>query len=93
MELKTIHDAEKNRFSIFIENDEAYLAYRIQSDGVLDFYSTYVPDSGRGKGVARILVDAGIEFAKSASMKIKPSCSYVEKYFEKNPELSSLRAK
>jgi len=93
MELKTIHDAEKNRFSIFIENEEAYLAYRIQPGGVLEFYSTYVPDSGRGKGTARRLVDAGVEFAKSVNMKIKPSCSYVEKYFEKSPELSSLLAK
>ena len=90
MDIKIKHDIENSQFTASIENNEGQLKYRVLPDGNLDFYSTYVPDAGRGKGIAKMLVDAGVEYAKSENKKIKPSCSYVESYFKRATDLTGL---
>ena len=90
MEVKIEHNRETKKFSASLGADDAYLKYRELPDGNYEFYTTFVPDSGRGMGIARKLVDAGIEFAKSEDKKIKPTCSYVEKYLKRDPSLSQL---
>lgn len=85
------HLTEENMFVIPVGDERAHLKYRLQEDNVIEYYSTFVPDAARGQGLAKVLVDAGIEFAKVENRKVKPTCWYVEKYFEKHPELKGLK--
>lgn len=76
------HDEiEQQLFVQLPEQEQAYMRYRFvdQADTVIDFYTTFVPSSQRGKGLARKLVEAGFEWADTQSYQIKASCSYADR--------------
>ena len=50
---------------------------------VMDITHTLVPEAFRGQGVAKVLVDAAVAYARANGMKVKPTCSYVAAYFNK----------
>lgn len=52
--------------------------------GVFDINHTFVDKSMQGKGIAAELVRRAIEEIKSRGGKIIASCSYAQKYIEKN---------
>lgn len=47
---------------------------------------TFVDPSLRGQGVAGMLIQEVIAYAKDNRKKIKPVCSYAVSWFEKHPE-------
>jgi hypothetical protein len=59
----------------------------------MDMIKTYVPPELRGKGIAAKIVHAGLLFASENSLKVIPSCSYVESYIRSNSEFESLLSK
>lgn len=83
------NDLTSNRFFLEIEGDEVYLMYD-ESKNVIDLYSTYTPPQLRGKGLAGKVVKAALEYAKGKNLKVIPSCWYVKKFIEDNPEYQSL---
>ena len=86
------HDQDNKNFYIQVGLERAELSYRFSDDGVFDLYRTHVPEEGRGQGLAKMLVDAAIVYIRGQNGRVRPSCSYVEKYFEKHPELKDLRS-
>ena len=79
------HDRDHFKFYMEIDDQEAYLLYNVLPSGDLDFFKTYVPEALRGRKLAEKLMKAGIEYADKKNIRIKPSCSYVVGYFERNP--------
>ncbi|MEG2708156.1 MAG: GNAT family N-acetyltransferase [Vagococcus sp.] len=82
---------EKER--VFLEEEGKIVAeinWVFLEEKGIDVNRTFVDESQRGKGLAEKLVLAVIEIAKKEELKIVPSCSYVENYFNKHEELSSL---
>lgn len=82
---------EKER--VFLEEEGKVVAeinWVFLEEKVIDVNRTFVDESQRGKGLAEKLVLAVIEIAKKEELKIVPSCSYVENYFNKHEELASL---
>lgn len=60
------------------EDKEAYIQYVLREDGkVMDLVHTYVPSSKRGLGMASHLCVAAFNHAKSHSISVIPTCSYV----------------
>lgn len=53
---------------------------------------TWVDDSLRGQGVARLLLDALVQFAREKKLKIVPTCSYVEAVFKRDLSLADVAA-
>ena len=51
---------------------------------------TFVDPSLRGQGVAKQLVDALVDVARSEHKKIKPTCPYIVKLFEKDTSYSDV---
>ncbi len=86
------HDTENCKFLLTLGEKQGHLSYIDKGSGVLDFVSTFVPPEGRGQGVARRLTDEAVEYAKTKKLKVIPSCSYVQKYFDDRPELKDLLA-
>jgi predicted GNAT family acetyltransferase len=70
-------------YIVFEDGQKAFLRYRYtepRSDGVgVDFYSTFVPDDQRGKGVAEKLVEHGFSWANKNEFSIQASCWYAAK--------------
>ena len=69
----------------FKDGSKAYLATEVEG-GVMKFIETYVPESMRGQGVARALVEKAVEDAVRSGLKVLPICSYAVWYFMKNRE-------
>lgn len=87
-----IHQPETQQF-IYLTDDNIQagrLAYRYLSEQKIDAYTTRVADEFQGKGIAGELYNALIDFAVAENLKIKPSCSYIEKRMERSH--SELRA-
>lgn len=74
-----IHQADKQRFVILIDDQQALLEYQIEDEHI-DFNRTYVPDALRGRGLAERLVRHGLKWAKAQQLTISASCWYVQKF-------------
>lgn len=84
------HLSKEHKFVIELGSAQAYLIYRKIDEHTLDAYTTFVPNSARGKGIAKALTDELVKYAMQKGFRIKPSCSYVSMYFQKNQGLSNL---
>lgn len=73
---KVLWNETQRRFET--EDKKAYIEYVLRDEGkVMDILHTFVPSSKRGLGLASHLCVAAFNHAKSHSLSIIPSCSYV----------------
>lgn len=79
----------ENRF--YVVNDEnkeiGEITYFLRDTSHFVVNHTYVDPKYRGQNIARQLVDAMVEYARSQKRKIIPDCYYVATVFNKNKEL------
>ncbi|XP_031406642.1 acetyltransferase At1g77540 isoform X2 [Punica granatum] len=76
---KIVWNQSQQRFET--EDRKAYLEYVLRDGGqVMDIIHTFVPPSKRGLGLASLLCSAAFDHAKSHSMSVMPTCSYVSPY-------------
>jgi len=74
------HKQENAEFTLTEGNQEATLKYQLIGNDRVEFLSTYVPFSLRGKGLAETLVLDGLKWAKNNNYKISSRCWYVDKF-------------
>lgn len=78
-------DGQKGEF--YLDNDQgkriAEISYLWRNEHQIIANHTWVDDSLRGQGIARQLLDTLVEFARKNSLKIVPTCSYVEVMFKR----------
>jgi len=77
------HLPDQHRFVIDYEGSEAVLQYALFNNAgtqSIDFNSTFVPPTFRGKGLAEKLVRAGIKWAKEQGYELHASCWYAAKF-------------
>ena len=79
MDYEIQHQAEQSRFVLIKDNNECVLDYDVKNS-VIDFTHTYVPFRLRGQGLAEILVEQGIIWAKGQGYELQASCWYVNKF-------------
>jgi predicted GNAT family acetyltransferase len=92
MPLPIEHDTRARKFVMRLPSGEAFLAYAPAGNGVLEFYSTYVPPPARGRQVASDLVQTAMDFARERRFRVIPSCWYVQRWVERHPEYQALLA-
>lgn len=68
------------------------LSWRNEAGNVRNANHTLVPREIGGQGVAARLVEKLVSDAREQGFRIRPTCSYVERKFERNPEWNDLRA-
>jgi predicted GNAT family acetyltransferase len=85
---EVMRNAEKLYINLGPE-ETAYIQYEVIG-GSLYILRTFVPDEFRGKGIARKLIEAAVDYAKTYSLKIVPICNYAKAYFEKNSRYNSI---
>ena len=88
------HDGEtEGRYVAHVEgkDGEAYLSYTKVKPNVISADHTIAAEL-KGTGAAGALVESLIQDARQEGFKIIPTCSYVAKLFDKNPEWADLRA-
>ena len=85
---KIEHQPEEQLFFVNIDDGQrAFLKYRRLGDRAaqssVDFWSTFVPESHRGTGMASQLVDHGFKWADENGLHIETSCWYAAKKLER----------
>ncbi|RFM27854.1 GNAT family N-acetyltransferase [Deminuibacter soli] len=53
----------------------------------LHIYHTEVADDHQGQGLAKQLLDAMVNYARTRHLQVVPYCVYVQGQFKRNPEL------
>lgn len=81
---EVLHQPERQRFVLALDDAEALLEYRMVAPDVIDFVHTYTPSALRGRGVAGKLVAAGVAHARERGWRVIGSCSYVAAWLAKN---------
>lgn len=90
MESFTITNNEENlRFETPVGQDLAFVEYRWHK-GDIAFMHTYVPDEGRGLGVAAALAKYVLDYARNRKLKILVYCPYIAQYIKRHPEYETL---
>ena len=87
--LEILQNTQESRFEVWIDGRLSKLDY-IQ-DGK-NFVITHVgvhPEL-RGQGVAGMITQAGLEYAKAQSLRVIPMCSYAAAYIRRNPQYAVL---
>lgn len=81
-------DGSKGRYGATLDGhaDPAELTFSIVNDRLIIADHTGVPDSMRGLGVGRVLVERLVADARNKGIKIVPLCPYVNAQRQKHPE-------
>ena len=86
-------DGRRGRFVIY--EDELYAGertYEWQDARTIIVDHTGVESYFGGKGYGRLLIGAGVDFARREGLKIVPVCSFVRKSFERDASLADVMA-
>jgi len=86
------HNVAAARFELDVDGALALCAYRREGDTLL-FTHTEVPARCQGRGVAAIVVQAALDWARAEGLAVRPLCSYVEVYMRRHPETRDLLAR
>ncbi len=87
--LEVINNPAENRFELWIDGQLAKLDYTEDGDSIVMTH-VGVPVDFRGQGVAEVITKAGLEYARTKSLRVIPMCSYVVAYIRRNPQYLEL---
>jgi len=87
-----LFEPNENQFRVHLESDQyAVIKFSIEQD-VYVITSTRVPDDLQGKGYGKVMMEALLPELEKMAVKVKPVCSYVVHYFNRNPQWAHLLA-
>jgi predicted GNAT family acetyltransferase len=84
------HDIHTHRFLAQTPSGTAVLKYRETGSGVLELYSTFVPEPDREQGIAGRLVETAIGYAREQGRRVMPTCPYIARWLRGHPEHAEL---
>ena len=85
------HDAEHTRFTTETPFGEAALEYMRDRNRMI-FTHTGVPPEAEGQGIGAALARAGLDYARSEGLTIRPMCPFVATFVQRHPEYQDLVA-
>jgi len=84
-----VHRPELQAFVMAGAATTAVCAYRRQGD-TLVLHHTEVPPALQGQGLAAVLVQAALDWARAEGLRVRPACSYVATYMRRHPQTLDL---
>ncbi|WP_315516899.1 GNAT family N-acetyltransferase [Hoylesella shahii] len=92
----TITHTNNERQGEFVafEGDErvGYISYEWVDNNCFAILHTVVSPEHKGKGIAKILLDAAADYARKHNKKIKDVCSFVTVQFQRNDKYNDVKA-
>ena len=79
-----VDNVTKNRFELSVNGETAYLLYERTNDA-LTLIHTEVPLALRGRHLGEALVEAALESARAAGLRVIAVCPFVKAYVRKHP--------
>uniref|UniRef100_A0A669BPX9 Protein NATD1 n=1 Tax=Oreochromis niloticus TaxID=8128 RepID=A0A669BPX9_ORENI len=86
--IRVEHDKKRRQFVIRLNgsHDRAVLLYEYVGKKTVDLQHTEVPDAYRGRGIAKHLAKAAMDFVVEEDLKAHLTCWYIQKYVKENPQ-------
>lgn len=75
-----------------VEERVGYISYEWVDNNCFAILHTVVSPEHKGKGIAKILLDAAADYARKHNKKIKDVCSFVTVQFERNDKYNDVKA-
>lgn len=91
MELDVSRDEQRQEFAAKVNGERAVLSYETRPGRTLDYLSTVVPESHRGRGIGTALVRHALEYARKHGYRVIPTCPFVRRVMDRNAEYSELK--
>ena len=90
-EIRIRRDTVASRFEILVDDVVAgYADYQDGTDGVRTFPHTVVATEFGGRGLAGQLVGEALRVTSDEGLRVRPTCSFVERYIDKNADAAVL---
>lgn len=83
-------DAAAGRYEIVVDGVLAGFADYSDADGVRTFPHTVVAPEFGGRGLAGRMIGHALEETRAEGLRVRPTCSFVARHIEKNPESADL---
>lgn len=94
--MMTITHTNNERQGEFVafEGEErvGYISYEWVDNNCFAILHTVVSPEHKGKGIAKILLDAAADYARKHNKKIKDVCSFVTVQFERSDKYNDVKA-
>jgi uncharacterized protein len=91
MSANVVHDAENNRYEIFLDQERVGLMDYVLAGDEIRLTHTEVDPAHQGKNLAAILLRESLaDIRKTATHRVVPICSYTVRYMEKHPDTHDL---
>lgn len=88
--LKVIHNEPAGRFEVPLADAEnAVLIYMIKAS-LFIITHTEVPPKYQGQGIAALLAEKALNYARQKELKVRSYCSYTTRYIDKHPGYQNL---
>ena len=87
------HRESDGRGEFFLERDEVRLAeltYSRAGEKLVIIDHTLVDEQLRGLGVARRLLDTAVAWARSSGTRVRATCPYALREFQKDPAIQDV---
>lgn len=82
--IKTVNNENSSRFELQMDDEVAFIEYKIGKSGALYMIHTEVPKKLEGKGVGHKLVRESLEIVEQLNLKIFPLCPFVRAFMKKH---------
>jgi predicted GNAT family acetyltransferase len=92
MDFDITHNPAASRFEAQFDAGLAVAVYRLVGHE-MQMTHTEVPPSLEGRGIAAKLVAAALDHARDQGWTVRPLCSYVRSYMQRNPDTQDLMAR
>lgn len=84
-----VNNEEEKRFEVVLGESLAMIEYQRAGKNII-YTHTEVPEAFEGKGIAKKMAFAAMEFAKDNGLKVQALCPFVAKYVREHPEYHSI---
>jgi predicted GNAT family acetyltransferase len=78
------HNTKHNSFEVCLDSYTAELNYQLRGDTII-FTHTGMPSALEGRGIGKLLVQAGLKYARENNLKVQSLCWFVDKYMQRHP--------
>jgi uncharacterized protein len=84
-----IDNPARSRYELALDAGVAFVDYQ-QVGNLRVLTHSEVPPASRGRGIGAELVGGALQLAREQGMRVKPRCSYVVQFIERNPQYQDL---
>ena len=89
-EPQLVKNDDDNRYELHLDGQLIGAIEWVRDDLVVELPHTEVDSAHSGKGYAALLADFALADIRDAGLTVKPTCPYISRHIEKNPEFGSI---